>query len=110
MSDEQADLALWRSKLTVQDNVVIKHDQKDNVVGRHSLSEIRDVNVIEKFDPMGFTFLIAGAVLACVCKLYIPSVLWSWIATFVFVGVCLFAMFDFSNSTTEVSFISSRPP
>jgi hypothetical protein len=86
-------LALPKSKLTFENGVVTKRGQENAVVAHHSLSDIRKVDVIQKVDPLGITFLVVGAALAYLCKAYIPSDLWSWIAALVFVGVSFLGLF-----------------
>lgn len=86
---EEWHLSLPKSQLILHDNVLIKRGEKGAIVGRHEITDIRQVSLVTKYDWYGIFAFFLCLIFAIICKSYIPSVVWSWIATIVFMVLML---------------------
>ena len=93
-----SELQLRKTRLVLRDTNVCKFDNDGSIVARFPLGAINDVRVESRaeYAVPAVIVLFFGA-LAVVCKLYLPSPGWSWVAVFFCLGIIGFGLVGIST-------------
>jgi hypothetical protein len=101
-------MSLPKTRLTLIGNELIKKSPKGDVVSRHTLDTIKDVQTIKKNDPICAAIIGISGLLAIITKFFIPSILWSWIAFIFFSVLSLFGLLAMQKYQIKIIFNDSE--